>query len=53
MIVNDKWEGFCDSENASQWRMRSYDLEIHVHRVVAAVTGPRTGPSGVSNSSMG
>jgi len=31
--------------------MRSYDLEMY--RVVAAVTGLRTGPSGVSNSGKG
>jgi len=51
MSVRSKWQGFRDSEEASHWRLRSYDLEIH--RVVAAVTGPRTGPSGVSNSGKG
>jgi hypothetical protein len=50
MSVSSKWEGFHDSENASQWRMRSYDLEIRVHRIVAAVTVPWSGPSRVSNS---
>lgn len=50
MSLSSKWEGFHDSENASQWRVRGYDLEIRVHRIVAAVTGPWSGPSGVSNS---
>jgi hypothetical protein len=49
--VSGKWEGFHDCENASQWRMKSYDFEVY--RVVAAVTEPRTEPSGVSNSGKG